>query len=60
VWSKQSKKKHKTWEGDGTLEVVEKTVILKVNCITTGMSKVCFIQLTSVIGISLEQLDILL
>lgn len=29
VWGKQSKKKHKTWEGDGILEVVEKTVILK-------------------------------
>lgn len=30
VWGKQSKKKHKTWEGDGVLEVGEKTVILKV------------------------------
>ncbi|KAJ9580257.1 hypothetical protein L9F63_004070 [Diploptera punctata] len=29
VWGKQSKKKHKTWEGDGTLEVGLKTVILK-------------------------------
>jgi hypothetical protein len=30
VWGKQTKKKHKTWEGDGTLEVGEKSVILKV------------------------------
>ncbi|PSN33104.1 DNA repair and recombination protein RAD54B [Blattella germanica] len=29
VWGKQSKKKHKTWEGDGTLEVGLKTVTLK-------------------------------
>ncbi|XP_069701222.1 DNA repair and recombination protein RAD54B-like isoform X2 [Periplaneta americana] len=29
VWGKQSKKKHKTWEGDGILEVGEKTVVLK-------------------------------
>lgn len=47
VWGKQSKKKHKTWEGDGILEVVEKTIILKVNCSTIGISKICFIWLTS-------------
>ncbi|GLH12045.1 DNA repair and recombination protein RAD54-like [Gryllus bimaculatus] len=29
VWGKQSTKKHKTWEGDGTLEVHEKSVVLK-------------------------------
>jgi hypothetical protein len=52
VWGKQSKKKHKMWEGDGILEVVEKTVILKVNCSTVGISKICFIQLLGRTGSS--------
>jgi hypothetical protein len=47
VWGKQSNMKHKTWEGYGILEVVEKTVILKVNCSTIGISEICFIWLTS-------------
>lgn len=29
VWGKQSTKKHKTWEGDGTLHVSGKSVVLK-------------------------------
>lgn len=29
VYGKQSKKKHKTWEGDGTLEIHEKYAMLK-------------------------------
>jgi hypothetical protein len=41
VWGKQSKKKHKTWEGDGILEVVERAVILKVNCSAIGISEIC-------------------
>lgn len=31
MWGKQTKKKHKTWEGDGILEVHNNTAILKVN-----------------------------
>lgn len=30
VWGKPTAKKHKTWEGDGTLELGEKTATLKV------------------------------
>ncbi|XP_033606258.1 DNA repair and recombination protein RAD54B isoform X3 [Cryptotermes secundus] len=30
VWGKQSKRKHKTWEGDGILEIGEKAVVLKI------------------------------
>ncbi|XP_021937770.1 DNA repair and recombination protein RAD54B-like isoform X3 [Zootermopsis nevadensis] len=40
VWGKQSKKKHKTWEGDGILEVGEKSVILKIINIASS-SDVC-------------------
>ncbi|XP_065217497.1 DNA repair and recombination protein RAD54B-like [Planococcus citri] len=29
VWGKQTKKKHKTWEGDGTVEVSNDTAVLK-------------------------------
>jgi hypothetical protein len=58
VWGKQSKKKHKTWEGDGILEVEEKTVILKVNYSAIGILKICFVQLTSLMDIPLEQLVI--
>jgi hypothetical protein len=57
VWGKQSKKKHKTWEGDGILEVEEKAVILKVNCNAIGILKVCFVWLTSLMDVPLEQLD---
>lgn len=30
VWNKQTKKKHKTWEGDGTIEINNDIAILKV------------------------------
>jgi hypothetical protein len=49
-------KKHKTWEGDGILEGVEKTVILKVNCSTISIPEICFIQQASVMDIPFVQL----
>nr|CAD7411274.1 unnamed protein product [Timema poppensis] len=30
LWGKQTKKKHKTWEGDGTLEVTDCSAVLKI------------------------------
>jgi hypothetical protein len=44
VWGKQSKKKHKTWEGDGILEVGEKTVILKVFLILLEMCSFLYVS----------------
>jgi hypothetical protein len=44
VWGKQSKKKHKTWEGDGILEVGEKTVILKVFLVLLEMYCFCVVE----------------
>lgn len=34
VWGKQTKKKHKTWEGDGILEVENDIAVLKVSTST--------------------------
>lgn len=34
VYGKPSKKKHKTWEGDGILEIGDKSLTLKVSLVS--------------------------